>query len=78
MSSMKRGGGFGMLMAMALMGGAAVSMNDGKNRFDPNNINLDKPIIPPPAGSKRFFIDGEEVWALNEKNARRKAAKNKK
>lgn len=33
---------------------------------------------PRPNGLKRYVIDGVEVWALNEKNARRKVAKKSK
>jgi hypothetical protein len=29
-------------------------------------------IMPPSKGHKKFIIDGEEVWALNFKNAQRK------
>lgn len=37
---------------------------------------LEPDVIPRPKGLKLLNIDGVEVWAINEKNARRKA-KNK-
>lgn len=70
MSKMKS---LGLMYAMAaMMGGGLIA---DRSSVDASKVD-GKPKEPPkPNGLKKFNIDGVEVWAINEKNARRKAAK---
>lgn len=70
MSKMKS---LGLMYAMAaMMGGDAFAHRSSHEPVEKKNR---KPIVPPkPKGLRMFNVDGVEVWAINEKNARRKAA----
>lgn len=50
------------------MGGSPIS-----GREDP--LERERPEPAKPKGLQRFVIDGKEVWAINRKNAIRKAKK---
>lgn len=54
---------------------ASMAMQEGQSgMIQPDKPKKDPPI---PKGLKPFKIEGKIVYAINEKNARRKAAKNK-
>lgn len=55
---------------MALTDGGASVLRRTRSTEAPRPLHIsERP------GMKRFEIDGQEVWAINEKNAQRKAAK---
>jgi hypothetical protein len=59
-----------MIMAMAAMCSETNKRNKPKQG---RPIDFDN--LPRPKGMNPFIIEGIEVWALNEKNAKRKAKK---
>lgn len=46
-----------------------------KNKSSMPVISIKRPEVPKPNGLKKWNIDGKEVWAINYKNAKRKAEK---
>lgn len=59
------------LMAMAAMSGQSFMASGHGDELDTfNPVNAPKPM-----GVQKFIIEGKEVWAINRKNAIRKAAK---
>lgn len=60
------------LMAMAAIFGGDNMARDISRRREVD-LEAERPKPPPPKGLKKFFINGQEVWAINEKNAIRKA-----
>jgi hypothetical protein len=71
--SMRRGLGLlGVLAGLAMMGTS--SINGG---IHSSQITSHMPEKPIPNGHKPFNIDGVIIYALNEKNARKKANKRK-
>lgn len=62
-----------MLMAMSAMGGN--SFGRVSERINSNSINTRLYRSPIPSNSKRWIIDGKEVWAVTKKAAIRKANK---
>ena len=63
-----------MIMALASIGS---SNNPGITSGKKLNPKLNKNPNMNPNGLTKFIIDGKEIYALNEKNAIRKANKNK-
>jgi len=61
-----------LTMIAAMMGGGLIADNSGA---EPPRVSRKPKKVPKPKGLQMFNIDGVEVWAINEKNARRKAAK---
>ena len=64
-----------ILTTLAAIGLAAGYAEKG-NGLRPEDIDVRPKKLPPPKGHKRFIIEGKEVWALNRKNAIKKASKN--
>ena len=64
------------MTSIAAMLALAAFANDDRPKV-PKIANINPaPIEPPkPKGLKLFNVDGIEIWAINEKNARRKAGK---
>lgn len=62
---------------MAALMFAALSESGSENKKPTGKPpkNTPRRPAPPPKGLKMFDIDGVQVWAINEKNARRKAEK---
>jgi hypothetical protein len=71
MSKMKN---IAALLAMAAMFDDGSMFGNGTSIHRPAKEPKPKKDIKP-NGLQKFNIDGIEVWAINEKNARRKAAK---
>ena len=71
MSSMKK---LGLITALAAM---CMGTSSSKSYVDPSEIDTTPATPPIPKGLKMFEIDGMQVWAINEKNAIRKAKKMK-
>lgn len=70
----------GVLAAASMMDGGLVLGDEfglparsSRYTFDESNVTGKLRGAPTPKGLKRFVIDGEEVYAINEKNAIRKA-----
>lgn len=62
--------------ASILFGLAAMAMDTTPHAFTQPAPQPKKRKPPPrPKGLKPFEIDGQTIWAINEKNARRKAGK---
>lgn len=52
---------------------AAMFMESTRKQKKPDEAAPKKPDLKPYKGQQQFFVDGKEVWAINEKNAIRKA-----
>lgn len=65
------------LLSMAAGFAALEAMGMGRERgIDPNSINAGNNLNPHmPKGLREFYIDGYTVYAINEKNARKKVTK---
>ena len=50
-------------------------LTDGRSRLSPDDIDTTPKEPPKPKGMNQYRFYGVEVWAINEKNARKKAAK---
>lgn len=52
---------------------AMFMVSQQRKQAKPDEAAPKKPDIKPHKDMQQFFIDGKEVWAINEKNAIRKA-----
>lgn len=67
-----------MAFALAAMNNTSLDTTYGKKKKGVSlNSNPNPKPNMNPYGLKKFIIDGKEIYALNEKNAIRKANKNK-
>lgn len=62
---------------LAMLALASMAMQNGKGQHEIILADTPKKDPPIPKGLKPFKIEGKIVYAINEKNARKKAAKNK-
>lgn len=69
MNKMKSAYMYAMMAAMLESSTSAVE----RNSLKPKDIDITPKEPPKPKGLKQFHIDGVEVWAINQKNAERKA-----
>lgn len=75
MSKGRMMGMMGMLAMAAAMGGTGYGGGRAvRDRISPRK-KTDMDTLQQRKGLKKFVIEGQEIWALNEKNAQRKAAK---
>ena len=71
----------GKILALTAFAAAAFAAGDSPASESPSILRKDKdidftPKTPPtPKGLKKYSFYGFEVWAINEKNAKRKAEK---
>ena len=63
------------LMALGLIGGYPPINHNDKSPVSLETIDVTPKELPIPKGHKKFVIDGKEIYALNYKNAKKKADK---
>ena len=65
-----------LALAALALGGVAINSNRREYRPEPKRISkLDRDEQARNKGLSLFHINGQEIWALNRKNAERKANK---
>lgn len=61
-----------LMSALMLAAGNESWGKSGPTAINPDDIDGKLPNAPRPANHRKFVIEGVEIWALNEKNARKK------